>query len=173
MSEAANATSRDNNGDSGLNGKLNVTKLLNWNSVSVCEVDGVSSRMFTISSLGFLTIKCCPLWPFIFFFRRKAKLKGGENVMHSCVYWQWSHQWRFDQLDWQGSSPNSYSVWGVQVGLRFVNKPRWKKWHKWAQGNVDTSHVIWCTVLWIFPKYTTQPLYLTQCSILINLHIKF
>lgn len=33
MSEAANATSTDNNGDSGLNGKLNVTILLDWNSL--------------------------------------------------------------------------------------------------------------------------------------------
>lgn len=36
MSDAANVTSTDNNGDSGLNGKLNVTKLLVWNSLSVC-----------------------------------------------------------------------------------------------------------------------------------------
>lgn len=34
MSEAANATSTDNNGDSGLNGKLNVSEVLRMNSLS-------------------------------------------------------------------------------------------------------------------------------------------
>lgn len=53
MSEAANATSTDNNGDSGLNGKLNVTILLDWNSLSVCllseERVGVIGCVFTVS----------------------------------------------------------------------------------------------------------------------------
>lgn len=69
MSEAVNTTSRDNNGDSGLNGKLNVPVLfLDWNVLSVCalSVGRVGGHGLYVYKRIFVLIKGC-FWPFNLF----------------------------------------------------------------------------------------------------------
>lgn len=95
MSEAANTTSTDNNGDSGLNGKRDLTKFSSLvdpvSEFRLCGTSRVIGCFFIVSFEG--------LWQFnvVVFVRFSSFLslwnyKGEGVTMSACVYWQWSHQ---------------------------------------------------------------------------------